>query len=75
MLGARGCISYDAATELTNSGGATIAGTGVQTIAVAWQGITPTLTSPNSCGTGLYPSEPQRRVVTATLRIGALKAL
>ena len=76
MLGARGCVGYDATTELTNSLGATIAGTGVQTITVAWQGLAPTVTPPSSitCGQGSYPSEAQRRVVTATLRMGALTA-
>jgi type IV pilus assembly protein PilV len=76
MIGARGCISYDATTELTDSTGATIAGTGVQTITVAWQGIAPTVAPPAgiTCGQDEYPSEAQRRVVTATLRIGSLTA-
>jgi type IV pilus assembly protein PilV len=76
MLGARGCIGYDATTELTDSSGATVAGTGVQTVTVAWQGVAPTVAPPSSitCGQGSYPSEAQRRVVTATLRMGALTA-
>jgi type IV pilus assembly protein PilV len=79
MLGARGCISYDATTELTNSLGVIQPGTGIQTVVVAWQGIAPTVAPANLCGQNLYPSaaspnDAQRRVVTATLRIGALKA-
>lgn len=77
MLGARGCITYDASTELSNSLGAPIAGTGVHTITVAWQGVNKgaTALSGNLCGKNLYPSEDQRRIVTATLRIGALRAI
>jgi type IV pilus assembly protein PilV len=74
MLGARGCVTYDAATELKDSLGAAIAGTGVQTITVAWQGIAPTVAPPSSitCGQGSYPSDAQRRVVTATMRVASL---
>jgi type IV pilus assembly protein PilV len=74
MLGARGCISYDAASELKDALGATIAGTGVQTISVAWQGVSPTVAPPSSltCGQGSYPTEAQRRVVTATVRVASL---
>jgi type IV pilus assembly protein PilV len=82
MLGARGCVSYDAATELKDSSGASIPGTGVITVAVAWQGVAPTISPPAptkspsalDCGKNLYPSEAQRRVVTATLRIASLIA-
>lgn len=81
MLGARGCISYDINSQLQDSSGASIAGTGVFTVAVAWQGTAqlsspPSSTLPGSalnCAKGDYP-EPYRRVVTATMRIGALKA-
>ncbi len=48
MLGARGCIAYDATTELTDSKGATMTGTGVYTITVAWQGIAATMRPPAS---------------------------
>ena len=77
MLGARGCITYDATTELPDSSGTPIAGTGIHTITIAWQGVNKgaTALAANLCGKNLYPSEDQRRVVTATLRIGALKAL
>jgi type IV pilus assembly protein PilV len=79
MRGARGCISYDAGSELTDSTGAAIAGTGVQTITVAWQGlkstgVTATLPANISCGQNLYPSEAERRVAYTTLRMGSLTA-
>jgi type IV pilus assembly protein PilV len=76
MLGARGCVSYDVLTELADSFGVTQPGSGIYSVSVVWQGVAPTFANTtNTCGTGLYPAETQRRVVTATLRIGALKAL
>ena len=82
MLGARGCVSYDAATELKDISGATITGTGIFTVAVAWQGVSPlvapltpaTAGSALDCGKNTYPSENMRRVVTATLRMASLTA-
>jgi type IV pilus assembly protein PilV len=76
MLGARGCVSYDAATELADSTGAVIPGTGIITITVAWQGVVPTIAPPAAitCAQNAYPAETQRRVVTATLRMGSLTA-
>ena len=76
MLGARGCVAYDATTELTDSKGNIETGTGIYTISVAWQGTTAT-TSPLAsltCGQNLYPSEALRRVVSATLRIADLNS-
>jgi type IV pilus assembly protein PilV len=76
MLGARGCVTYDATTELPDSSGTPIPGTGIHTVTVAWQGDSRGATAQplNLCGKNSYPSEDQRRIVTATLRIGALKA-
>jgi type IV pilus assembly protein PilV len=82
MLGARGCVSYDGASQLSDSGGNPIAGTGILTVAVAWQGVAPTVAPPAptvspsalDCGKTTYPSEAQRRVVTATMRMGSLIA-
>jgi type IV pilus assembly protein PilV len=76
MLGARGCVSYDVATELKDSTGATISGTGILMVTVAWQGIAPTIQPPAAitCAQNLYPVETQRRVVTATMRMGSLTA-
>lgn len=76
MIGARGCITYAAGTELTDSTGATETGTGIYTVQVAWQGIAATANPPAglTCGQNLYPSEAQRRVVAATLRIADLNS-
>ena len=76
MLGARGCVSYDAATELLDSTGTVIPGTGIITVTVAWQGVAPTIAPPAAitCAQNAYPTETQRRVVTATLRMGSLTA-
>ena len=35
MVGARGCIIYDATTELTSTPGAVLPGSGIYTISVA----------------------------------------
>lgn len=87
MIGARGCISYNAATELPEIDpqsalptGKTLLGTGVYTISIAWQGMGKTAPpgAALTCGTGLYldntgaVSEEQRRVVSLTLRMAAL---
>ena len=72
MLSASGCIAYDDTTELADSTGAVQAGTGLYTITVVWQGLS-TSVLPNSaqtCGVTLSGA----RVVSSTLRIGALGA-
>ena len=77
MIGARGCVIYDAATELTDSAGAVLPGTGRYTISVAWQGLTPTVApaATLTCGSNAYGDEARRRVVTSTLRIADLAAI
>lgn len=73
MVGARGCVSYDATTALTDSVGATIAGTGIYTLSVAWQGLGNTFAPVGlKCGQNLYGNEARRRVVSLTLRIGSI---
>lgn len=80
MIGARGCISYNGATAnlVKDKNGVDIAGTGVYTIAVSWQGISntfapaPLSTPALSCGKGQYGSENLRRIVSLTIRIGAI---
>jgi len=88
MVNARGCVSYDQATELpeldTQTGlptGKKLLGTGVYTISVAWQGSGETAAVAGlTCGTGQYynnATPPQvdeklRRVVSLTLRMAAL---
>lgn len=72
MIGARGCVSYDATKELPAA--APIAGTGIYTVSIAWQGLGSTFASPagENCGIGLYGSAAQRRVVSLPLRIANL---
>jgi type IV pilus assembly protein PilV len=67
MIGARACISYDATTEL---GG--VAGTGLYTVAVSWQGRSSLNVPTVNCGNDLYGPEAQRRTVSTTLRIANL---
>jgi len=59
MIGARGCVSYDAATDR-------------YTVVVAWQGMVPTFAPAVDCANGLYGPDTRRRVVTTTVRIAAL---
>ena len=73
MIGARGCVTYDAATAYLNTGGTTISGTGEYTIMVSWQGIADTFAPTKSCGgAAQYGTETKRRTVWATMRIGTL---
>ena len=64
VLGARGCVSYDLATNSYR-------------IAVAWQGmaatVAPTAGDPAAtCGKDLYGNDAQRREVSVTIRIANL---
>jgi type IV pilus assembly protein PilV len=64
ILGARGCVTYDATTQQYR-------------IAVAWQGLVPTVapTTANAaatCGLNQYGNDAQRREVSATLLIANL---
>ncbi|MBI3044839.1 MAG: type IV pilus modification protein PilV [Betaproteobacteria bacterium] len=74
MVGARGCVSYDAATELLDPTGAAIPGTGVYTVAVSWKGTIDTFAPAVNCGNdnALYGAETRRRVVSTTFRIAKL---
>jgi type IV pilus assembly protein PilV len=72
MVGARGCVSYDAGTVLLDKNGITIPGTGVYTIAVAWQGLGNTAIATPNCAQNKYGGEAQRRVVSMTLRTASL---
>lgn len=61
MVGARGCVSYDATTQQ-------------YLITVAWQGRSATAAPPAglSCGSNLYGSESQRRTVSTIVTIANL---
>jgi len=73
MTSARGCISYDATTELINpANGAVMPGTGIFTVAVSWQGASDTVAPAVSCGNTLYGPETRRRTAATTLRIANL---
>lgn len=79
MIGARGCISYDATSELPALNGTIVPGTGIYTVSVAWQGMGDTFANTSLlCGTGLYlnnqgvADEALRRVANITFRIGSV---
>ena len=64
MVGARGCISYDAGTD-------------VYRVSVAWQGLAPTVDPTTvdaalTCGKDLYGNDANRRIVSQTFRIATL---
>ena len=59
LLGARGCVSYDA-TTLT------------YTVVVTWQGMSDTFAPVVNCANGLYGAETKRRAVWTTLKIATL---
>jgi type IV pilus assembly protein PilV len=75
MIGARGCISYDATKQMVDPVTlAAIPGSGLYTISIAWQGLAPT--SANGallCGQNQYSAENMRRVISMSLRIASLK--
>lgn len=65
MIGARGCVSFD---PVANN----------YQVSVAWQGmnatVAPTTVDPTwLCGSGLYGSESQRRIVSITVSIANLR--
>jgi type IV pilus assembly protein PilV len=72
MIGARGCVSYGAGTELLDKNGIVIPGTGIYTVAVAWQGLGDTAVATPNCAAGQYGGAAQRRVVSLTLRAASL---
>ena len=73
MIGARGCVTYDSATEYLNTSSVAIGGTGEFTLMVSWQGMADTFAPTKTCGTAaLYGSDAKRRTVWATMRVGTL---
>ena len=79
MIGARGCVMYNAATEYLNAAtGTPYTGTGEYTIAVSWQGMADSYAPTKACGAGLYgttaASDTKRRTVWVTMRVGTLAA-
>jgi type IV pilus assembly protein PilV len=74
MAGARGCVSYDAASELTDAGGAALPDTGLYTVAISWKGTSDTFAPTVNCGNDntLYVAETRRRVASTTFRLAKL---
>ena len=73
MVGARGCVNYDNTTLLPDPTGASLTGTGIYTVAVAWQGNSDTIVPTVNCANTLYGPETRRRVVSTTFRMAYLK--
>lgn len=63
MLGARGCVTFDAATQTYR-------------VSVAWQGMSPTVPPSGNCGAGAYhaTNDAYRREVRIDFRIANLVA-
>jgi len=59
MIDARGCVSFDPVTDM-------------YTVAIAWQGMMPTMAPANPCASGLYGADTNRRAVTTSFRIASL---
>ena len=61
MVGARGCVTYDPASDLYS-------------VTVVWQGLGATAAPPNEirCARGLYGNDAQRRAVTISMQIANL---
>ena len=81
MIGARGCLSYNSGSALLEyspttglATGAVIAGSGIYTLSVAWQGMGDTFAPPAGlpCAQGLYGAAEKRRVVSLSFRMAAL---
>jgi type IV pilus assembly protein PilV len=74
MVGARGCVYYDTTSVLNDPTGAALPGTGLYTVAIAWQGTVDTFASTVNCGNGQYTGgETRRRVVSTSFRLAELK--
>jgi len=72
MVDARGCVSYDASSEVLDSVGTAIPGTGAYTVSVAWAGTVDTVVPTVNCANGLYGAETRRRVVSTQFRVARL---
>ena len=69
MIGARGCISYLAGSELSSPSGP-LTGTGVYTVSVSWQGLVDSVVPADNCANNLYGNETQRRTMSVSFRLG-----
>ncbi len=66
MIGARGCIEQIQAVDTT----AGVCTPGIYRVTVVWQGLNSISASTVACGSGLYGTNAQRRVVSADVTIG-----
>jgi type IV pilus assembly protein PilV len=67
MIGARGCITQVQAADPTPG----VCKPGIYQVAVAWQGVNPTLASTLACGQGQYgPDDSTRRVLALSVSFG-----
>lgn len=69
MIGARGCISYLAGSELISPSGP-LTGTGVYTVSVSWQGLVDSVAPADNCANTLYGNETLRRTLSVSFRLG-----
>jgi len=67
LVGARGCVSYDAGSALPDA-----PDTGIYTVTIAWQGTVDTVAPAVACGNDRYGAETRRRVVSTTFRLARL---
>ena len=72
MIGARGCVSYGGTSTEIVSGGVSLAGTGIYTVSISWQGSGDSAVPSANCANGLYGSESMRRTISTTFRIASL---
>lgn len=68
MAGARGCISYDATSEIAG-----VPDSGLFTVAVSWQGSQETTVPSVNCGNNQYGTETKRRTIALNFRMAHLK--
>lgn len=67
IIGARACISYDAATELASK-----PGTGLFTVVVSWQGMAELMVPAAKCANDQYGDLARRRAVSQSFRMADL---
>lgn len=74
MVDARGCVSYNAGSELLDTNGLALIGSGIYTVEVVWRGTADTAAPPAalSCGKDLYGAESRRRDISLTFRIASI---
>lgn len=66
-IGARGCITQIQAANATTG----VCTPGIYEVAIAWQGLSGTVTSAKTCGAGLYGSDDSlRRVIFTQITVG-----